>query len=151
MEYLGSDTTPASPRNLDEIITEGSVWKISDAVSKCTSLVKFYLDSSFPVMRVFPRYEDFELGAGAILFADKMLQLVDSLPDLVCLYCRLKHPESYTAAATKVLVDTVTPKRPSFRCRLLSQHFDNKHATSLPFVHEFDQDDFSALPYGGYY
>ena len=40
MEYLGSDTTPASPRNLDEIITEGSVWKISDAVSKCTSLVK---------------------------------------------------------------------------------------------------------------
>ena len=132
---------------------EGSaVGKILDAVTNCTSLVQLYLI-------VGPRFESRDSYAewswDARLFSDRMLRLVDSLPKLVCLYRCFDVPEYYCPVATKVLVETVTPKRPSFRGQLLSQsRANNFNSTFLPFVHARSliryKENFSALPYEGY-
>lgn len=134
--------------------------KILDAVSNCTSLVQLYVmvkwRSRFWHVDSDGDDEDFgrDSASGAVLFSYRMLQLVNGLPELVCLHCHLRVPESHCAAATKALVETVTPKRTSFRVQLLSQGCDNEHSTSLPFVHQRPLDhfegDFSALPYEGY-
>ena len=53
-------------------------------------------------------------------FSDRLLDLVDSLPKLVCLYCSFEAPFSHLATDTKVLVKTFTQKRPSVRVKLIS-------------------------------
>lgn len=118
---------------------------ILDAISKCSSLVQLHL--------IVPSYNDlFGSGLTAQLFNYRILNLVDSLTKLVCLYCFLDVPQSHCATATKLLVETVTPKRPSFCAELLSQQVRPKYSSSLPFVHSRPlldfKEDYSSLPYG---
>lgn len=121
--------------------------EVLDAVSKCTSLVQLYL-----IAPSFTKpFEIAELSAKS--FSDKIIKLVCSLNNLLCLHCYMNVPQSQCAAATKVLVETVALKRPSLCVELLSQQVYDMHVTSLPFVHSRHlidiREEFSSLPYEG--
>ena len=112
-----------------------------DAVSKCKSLVQLAV--------IAPTYSDpFDLKAK--FFSAEILNLVDSCR-LVALHIVLSVPETHCSTAIKIVVETITPKRPSFCIELLSRPVSEAES-SLPFVHSnalvrFDSDVF-ALPYG---
>ena len=127
--------------------------EILHAISKCASLVQLYLNMSSRAIPLVPKFNAIPAVSklNGRLFSKKFLSLVDTLTNLICLYCFMNVPKSYCVKTTKLLTEIVTPKRPSFCVQLLSQQVCETYSTLLPFIHSKPlidyRENFSSFPY----
>lgn len=105
------------------------MWKVLDALETCSTLVQLGLVTPSGKSPFSWNYDGFPM---------RLLGLCQRLPNLVALFFVFSSPKSHCSAATKLLNQSISAKRPAFRADVQTGNVTDTAFVSeiLPVIHQ---------------